>query len=149
MFHSLVFSHVHNFVLYSIFSFNFCYTIFIFFLNLHLLLFTLKFIVLFYHACSILFLVVHLTGLRICSFRYRSFIICSFRSNQMSHCEQFAQISQDKWATVSKLLRSLRGNERPWANHSGRSRQMSDCEQFAQVAHDKWANERFATKKFG
>ena len=38
-------------------------------------------------------------------------LICSDRSDQMSDCERFAQIAQDKWATVSK---------------------------FAQVAHDKW-----------
>ena len=49
-------------------------------------------------------------------------LICSFYSIQMSNCEQFAQIAQDKWAT----LRSLRGNKRPWANRSGCSRQMSD-----------------------
>ena len=61
----------------------------------------------------------------------------------MSHCERFAQIAQDKRATMSKLLRSFRGNEQRWANRSGRSRQMSDSERFAQVAHDKWANERF------
>ena len=73
-------------------------------------------------------------------------LICSFRSNQMSDCERFAQIAQDKWATVSESLRSLRGNERPWANRSGRSRQMSDHERFAQVAQRKWANERFAQK---
>ena len=39
-------------------------------------------------------------------------LICSFRSNQMSNCERFAQIAQDKGATVSESLRSLRGNER-------------------------------------
>ena len=55
----------------------------------------------------------------------RSFAHRSFRSNQMSDCEQFAQIAQDKWATVRESLRSLRGNERPW--------------QIAQVAQDKWA----------
>ena len=44
----------------------------------------------------------------------------------MSDCERFAQIAQDKWATVSKLLRSLRGNEQPWAIRSGRSEEMSD-----------------------
>ena len=70
------------------------------------------------------------------------------RWNQMSNCERFAQIAQDKWTTLSKSLRSLRGNEPPWANHSGRWRQMSNLEQFAQVAHDKWANERFAQKNF-
>ena len=66
-------------------------------------------------------------------------LIHSFRSNQMSDCERFAQIAQDKWATVSKLIRSLKTNEWPWANCSGRSRQMSDNEQIAQVTHDKWA----------
>ena len=35
-------------------------------------------------------------------------LICSFPSNQMSDCERFAQIAQDKWATVSELLRSLK-----------------------------------------
>ena len=43
----------------------------------------------------------------------------------MSDCERFSQIAQDKWATVSESLRSLRGNEWPWGN--------------AQVAQDKWA----------
>ena len=75
-----------------------------------------------------------------------SSLIRSFRSNQMSDCERFAQIAQDKWATMSESLRSLRGNERPWAKHSGCSRQMSDRERFAQVAQDKWANDRFAPK---
>ena len=71
---------------------------------------------------------------------------CSFCSNQMSDCERLAQIAQDKWATVSDSLRSLRGNKQPWANNSGRSRQMINREQLAQVAHDKWGNERFAQK---
>ena len=30
-----------------------------------------------------------------------SSLICSDRSNQISDCEQFAQIAQDRWATVS------------------------------------------------
>ena len=46
-------------------------------------------------------------------------LILSFRSNQMSDCERFAQIAQDKWATVSESLRSLKTNERPWAIRSG------------------------------
>ena len=71
---------------------------------------------------------------------------CSFCLNQMSNCERFAQIGQDKLATVSKSLMSLISKERPWANHSGPSWQMGDRERFAQVAHDKWANERFAQK---
>ena len=68
-------------------------------------------------------------------------LICSFCSNQMSDCERFAQITEDKWAAVSELLRSLRGNERPWAIFSGRSEEMSYSEQITQVAHQKWANE--------
>ena len=71
-----------------------------------------------------------------------SSLISSFCSNQMSNCEQFAQITQDKWATMSESLRLLRGNERPWANRSGHSRQMSNHERFARVAQRKWANER-------
>ena len=56
----------------------------------------------------------------------RSSLICSFCSNQMSDCERFAQITQDKWAIMSELLRSLKGNERPWAICSGRSGEMSN-----------------------
>ena len=73
-------------------------------------------------------------------------LICSFRSNQMSDCERFAQIAQDKWATMSESLRSLISKDWLWANCSGRSWQMSDREQFAQVTHDKWANEQFTQK---
>ena len=43
----------------------------------------------------------------------------------MSNCEQFAQIAQDKWATVSESLRSLKTNEQPWAIRSGHSKEMS------------------------
>ena len=75
-----------------------------------------------------------------------SSLIRSFHLNQMSVYERFAQIAQDKWATVSKALRSLISKEWPWANGSGRSWQMSHRERYAQVAHDKWANERFAQK---
>ena len=39
-------------------------------------------------------------------------LICSDRFNQMSDCERFAQIAQDKWATVSDSLRSHMINER-------------------------------------
>ena len=75
-------------------------------------------------------------------------LICSFRSNQMSDCELFAQIAQDKYATVSESLRSHKTNERPWANRSGRSWKMSDHERFAQVAHDKfWFYLGFFIKK--
>ena len=50
----------------------------------------------------------------------------------------FAQIAKIKWVTVSDSLRSLRTNERRWANHSGCSCQKSDHEQITQVTHDKW-----------
>ena len=53
-------------------------------------------------------------------------LICSFRSNQMSNCEWLAQIAQDKWTTVTKSLRSLKTNERPWASRSGCSEEMSE-----------------------
>ena len=61
--------------------------------------------------------------------------LISLKSN-----ERFVQIAQDKWATVSESLRSLKTNDQPWANRSGPSWQMSNREQFAQVAHDKWVN---------
>ena len=72
-----------------------------------------------------------------CSFAHCSFahllisliahsLICSFRSNQMSVCERFSQIAQDKWATMSELLWSLRGNERSRAIRSGCSEEMSN-----------------------
>ena len=38
-------------------------------------------------------------------------LIHSFRSNQMSDCERFTQMAQDKWATMSESLRSLTKNE--------------------------------------
>ena len=37
--------------------------------------------------------------------------ICSDRSRQMSDCERIAQVVQDKWATMSDLLRSLMIND--------------------------------------
>ena len=55
----------------------------------------------------------------------------------MSDCEWFTQITQDKWATVSELLRSLMSKEQLWANRLGRSWQMSNREWIAQVAHEK------------
>ena len=45
---------------------------------------------------------------------------------------EFAHLAQIKWKTVSDSLRSLRGNERWWANRSGRSPKMS-----------KWVNRSF------
>ena len=51
----------------------------------------------------------------------------------------FAHFAQNKWATVSNSLRTLKTNERPWANRSGHSEEMSDRERFSQVAQRKWA----------
>ena len=77
-----------------------------------------------------------------------TFMVQYVRAGNSLNCSSlirsFAQIAQIKWATVSDLLRSLRTNERLWANRSGCSWEMSDHERFAQVAHDKWANERVA-----
>ena len=42
-------------------------------------------------------------------------------------CERIAQVPHQKWATMSNLLRSLRGNVWSWANRSGRSPKMSKC----------------------
>ena len=80
------------------------------------------------HGCS--FLVSDLSDLltSLIFSRFGNLLICSF-----------AQIAQIKWATVSDLLRSLKTNERLWANGSGRSCQKSDWEWIAQVAHDKWS----------
>ena len=41
----------------------------------------------------------------------RLWAICSDRSRQMSDHELIAQVAQDKWATMSDSLRSLRGNK--------------------------------------
>ena len=53
-------------------------------------------------------------------------------------CEQMAQVTHQKWATVSDLLRLLSRNEQTWANCSGRSPKMSEwtyCSFFLQIAH--------------
>ena len=60
--------------------------------------------------------------------------ICSFFLSS----EQIAQVAQDKCATVSDSLTSLRRNEWLWANRSGRSPKMSErayCSLFEQMAH--------------
>ena len=46
-----------------------------------------------------------------------------------------------KMSDVSKSLRTLTKNERPWAIRSHLSEEMSDRERIAQVTHQKWANE--------
>ena len=73
-------------------------------------------------AASVVF--VRAGNLLICSSLIRSFF-----SNQMSDC-------------VSNSLRSLKTNERPWANRSGCSEEMINRERIAQVAQDKWATMR-------
>ena len=47
-------------------------------------------------------------------------------------CEWIAQVAHQKWVTMNNSLRSLRGNERSWANRSGRSPKMI-----------KWVNRLF------
>ena len=78
--------------------------------------------------------------LMVAHFLWATWVICSHHSflAGLGICS-FAQIAQIKWVTVSNLLRSLRTNERLWANRSGRSCQKSDWEWIAQVAHDKWS----------
>ena len=71
--------------------------------------------------------------------RVGNLLFCSKSLILKSNCEQFAQITHDKRATVSELHRLLTKNEQPWAIHSGHSPKMSNCEQNAQVAHDKRA----------
>ena len=68
--------------------------------------------------------------------------------------ERIAQVIQDKWATVSDSLSSLRRNERSRANRSGRSPKMSkgaNCSLFERITHSLTffilaKNERFAPK---
>ena len=77
--------------------------------------------------------------------------ICSDHSDQMSKCERFAQIAQDKWATVSESLRSLIENEQLWAICSGCSWWISKSLAYMSeslirpFAHKKWA---IRSKKF-
>ena len=67
-------------------------------------------------------------------------------------CERIAQVAHQKWATMSDSLRSLRGNERSWANRSGRSPKMSEWANRSffwanrSFAHFFAKNERFAQK---
>ena len=76
-----------------------------------------------------------LAGLGIRSFAHCSMLMCS--------CAHFAQ---DKWVTVSKLLRSFRGNEQSWAICSGRSEEMRNLSELLISLMKKWANERLAQK---
>ena len=55
----------------------------------------------------------------------RLWAIRSDCSRQMSDCEWIAQVAQDKWAIVSKSLKSLMTNEQLWAIRSGGSWLMS------------------------
>ena len=49
--------------------------------------------------------------------------------------EQIAQVTYQKWATMSDSLKLLTKNEQPWAIRSGGSPKMSYYEGIAQVAH--------------
>ena len=52
-------------------------------------------------------------------------------------CERIALVAHKKWATMSNLLRALRGNEGLWANRSGCSPKMSE-----------WVNRSILGKKW-
>ena len=76
----------------------------------------------------------NLSGLGIHSFAHRS----------LAHSLILLKSNEWLWAIpsdpdLSELLKSLRRNERPWANCSDRSEEMSDRERIAQAAQDKWA----------
>ena len=55
-------------------------------------------------------------------------------------CERIAQATQQKWATISNLLTSLRGNDRSWVNRSGRWPKWAN----EWIACFFWANRSFA-----
>ena len=80
--------------------------------------------------------------------RFGNSLIRSNFSEQMSKCEQFAEVAQDKWATLSESLRSFMTNEQMWAIRSGCSGQMSEWANgivflskslIFSFAHKKWA----------
>ena len=74
-------------------------------------------------------------------------LICSNCLGQISKCGQFAQVAQDKWATVRNTLRLLMTNEQMWAICSGRSGQISEWanRSFSLLLTKKWA---ISSKKF-
>ena len=74
--------------------------------------------------------------------RVGNLLFCSKSLILKSNCEQFAQITHDKRATVSELHRLLTKNEQPWAIHSGRSPKMSDLERIPQFALQNWVKVR-------
>ena len=72
------------------------------------------------------------TATRLCKSRHTGFgagggkgVGAGLGIRSFAHCS-FTQIAQDKWATVSESLRSLRENERPWAIRSSRSEEISN-----------------------
>ena len=67
-------------------------------------------------------------------------------------CELIAQVTHQKWVTMSDSLTSLRGNEQSWANRSGGSPKMSKWVNRSFYGANRWfahlwaKNERFARK---
>ena len=92
-------------------------------------------------GCAKLFFRYSLPESRAGNLVLRSSHIRSFCSIQMSDCEGFSQIAQDKWATMSESLRSLKTNERPWANLSGCSWKWANVSDLLRLLK---INERFA-----
>ena len=88
--------------------------------------------------------------LKIAHFKERLWAICSDRSWQKSDYEQIAQVANQKWSTVSNLLRSLTTNEQPWADPSGCSWHKSNLSE--SLVFSEWIsllltkNERFTQK---
>ena len=89
--------------------------------------------------------------------------ICSDRSGQRSDCEPIAQVTHDKWATVSDSLRSLMINEQNFKKSKiiffgtffvCLKKQMIAhslffnewCERIAQAAHQKWASMSYSLR---
>ena len=68
------------------------------------------------------------------------------RSSAHPLIHSFAHFAQIKWVTVRASLRSLKTNERLWANRSGCSEEMSDHERYIQVAQREW---KICWKYFG
>ena len=127
--------------------------------------------ILFFFVCFVYFFILKMSNLLIPSFLVSDVSKSLRLLTKNERCEPIAQVAHQKWAIMSDLLRSFRGNEWSGANRSGRSPKMSDCEQIAQlaqknlqswadrwsrseemsdheqiaqVAHHNWANERIA-----
>ena len=76
-------------------------------------------------------------GLGIRSLLIRSF--AQIAQNKWATLSDLLRTLKNKWATVSESLRSLMKHERSRVIRSGHSDEMSNLERITQVAHQKWA----------